>query len=146
MKNCTFCKLPEIKEREIAQNKLARAFLTNRPIVSGHTLVIPARCVVKYEDLNKEEKEAIEDLRNVIMTGLKKSFKAEGFNFSWNDGVPAGQTVAHFHLHIIPRSKGDVGIYQYEPRQFLYRPSTERAQAPDEELMKITNLIKSNLG
>ncbi len=145
MKNCAFCELPEIKDREIMQNKLARAFLTNKPIVPGHVLVIPVRCVTKYEDLNNKEREAIEELRNEIMGSLKKSFGAEGFNFSWNDGEYAGQTVAHFHLHIIPRTKGDTGIYNYEPRQFLYRPSTERAQASEKELIEITNIIRSNL-
>jgi diadenosine tetraphosphate (Ap4A) HIT family hydrolase len=56
----------------------------------------------------------------------------------------AGQSVAHFHLHVIPRTKGDTGIYQYEPRQFLYRPTTERPQSPEEELKQITNIIKNN--
>ncbi len=140
-----FCTLPEIKNREIVANDLARAFLTNLPIVPGHMLVIPIRCVSRYEELTREEREAIEKLRNVVMAGLKKSFGAEGFNFSWNDGVYAGQTVDHFHLHVIPRTKGDTGIYQYEPRKFLYRPSTERPKKPEKELVEITNIIKNNL-
>lgn len=145
MKECAFCELPEIKNREIIRNAFARAFLTNRPIVPGHTIIIPTRCVLKYEELNEKEKESIEKLRNVVIMGLKKSFKAEGFNFSWNDGVHAGQTVAHFHLHIIPRTEGDTGIYQYEPRQFLYRPSSQRKQSSEKELAEITDIIKNNL-
>ena len=146
MEKCVFCELPEIKEREIASNNLARAFLTNRPIVSGHTLVIPIRCVQRYEELTKNEKEAIEGLRNNITNALKKSFNAEGFNFSWNDGKMAGQSVAHFHLHIIPRKDGDTGITEYEPREFLYRPSKDRPLKPEEELKEVSNTIKNAIG
>ena len=53
----------------------------------------------------------------------------------------AGQTVPHFHLHILPRKKGDTGITQYEPRIFLYRPGT-RATLPQEELASLASLLR----
>jgi len=142
--NCPYCTLPEIKDRKIVENDLAWAFLGNMPIVPGHTLVIPKRCVAKYEDLTKKEKEAIEELRTKIVGSLRKTFGAQGFNFAWNDEKLAGQSVPHFHLHIIPRKEGDAGIYEYEPRKFLYRPG-ERETSTEEELKEVSKLIIKNL-
>ncbi|TSC65753.1 MAG: hypothetical protein CEO22_368 [Candidatus Berkelbacteria bacterium Gr01-1014_85] len=105
------------------------AFLTNIPIVPGHTLVVPKRHAAKYEALDQDESLAIEVLRTKIMHSLIKTFRATGFNFAWNDEKIAGQSVPHFHLHIVPRQEGDTGIYEYDPRQFLSRPGS-RAESP----------------
>lgn len=84
------------------------------------------------------------ELKDHVCDGLKKAFNAEGFNFAWNAGEHAGQTVPHFHLHIVPRKKGDAGILQYEPRVFLYRPGS-RAVSPAEELEQTAELVKNCL-
>jgi len=141
---CAYCELPEIRAREITGNKLAWAFPTNIPIVPGHTLIAPRRCVAKREDLTDEEVRAIESLRISIAASLKKVFGAEGFNCAWNEGKLAGQSVPHFHLHVLPRKTGDTGILQYEPRQFLYRPG-EREATPEAELLKVAELIRHAL-
>ena len=128
--NCTFCEITEIKARTIVENELAWAFPTNIPIVPGHILVVPKRCVANYDQLSANEWQAIDDLIRKLKIALKKTFDAEGFNFAWNEGKMSGQSVPHFHLHILPRTTGDTGIYQYEPRQFLYRPG-ERETSPE---------------
>ena len=143
---CAFCELPEIKAREIITgNELAWAFPTNIPIVHGHVLIAPRRCVARYDDLTAEEKSAIEELRVRLTDALRKLYGAEGFNFAWNDGKNAGQSVPHFHLHVLPRKTGDAGIYQYEPRQFLYQTSQNRPVSPEEELRKIAESISEAL-
>jgi diadenosine tetraphosphate (Ap4A) HIT family hydrolase len=126
----------------IVENGLAWAFPTNMPITPGHVLVVPKRCVAKYEDLTAEEKLAIEDLRAKLVAALKKVFGAEGFNFAWNEAKLAGQSVPHFHLHIVPRTEGDAGVYAYEPRKFLYRPGS-REETPESELGEVANQIRS---
>ncbi len=136
-----FTELPQIKERAFLENELAFAFLTNIPITVGHTLIIPRREVLKYEDLTQEEKNAIEELRVLAMKKLQEVFEYTGFNFAWNDGKVAGQSVPHFHLHVVGRKEGDTGILEYEPRQFLYRPGP-REDSPEEELQAVTNLLK----
>ncbi len=142
--NCPYCTLPEIKERKIVENELAWAFPTNIPITIGHTLVIPKRHVAKYEELTNKEREALEEIRAKIVVALKKGFDAEGFNYAWNEEKLAGQSVPHFHLHIVPRKEGDTGIYEYEPRKFLYRPG-ERGISLEEELRKVADIIKANI-
>jgi len=64
------------------------------------------------------------DLRSKLGKAMTKVFEAEGFNYAWNEGEVAGQFVPHLHLHMLPRKKGDKGIYKYEPRKFLYRTGT----------------------
>lgn len=140
MKPCVYCTLPEIKARTIIENDLAWAFPTNIPITSWHTLIAPKRCVAKYEDLTEEEMKAIEELRVKIVKALTKLSGAEGFNFAWNQGKLAGQSVPHFHLHILQRKEGDAGILGYEPRQFLYRPGS-REDSPEDELLKVRDEI-----
>lgn len=141
---CVYCNLPEIRAREIVGNDLAWVFPTNIPITPGHVLIAPRRCVAKMEDMTAGEHEAIENLRFRVIAALKKSFGATGFNFAWNDGKLAGQSVPHFHLHVVPRKEGDTGILEYEPRKFLYRPG-ERPTSPEEELMAVVGEIKAAL-
>ena len=143
-KPCVYCTLPEIKAREIVGNELAWVFPTNIPIVPGHVLIAPRRCVAKMEDMTSAEREAIEALRVKMTSVLVKTFGATGFNFAWNEGKLAGQSVPHFHLHVLPRKEGDTGITEYEPRKFLYRPG-EREATPEAELLAVVALIKKAL-
>lgn len=141
---CPYCEIPDIRNREIIRNELAWAFPTNIPIVPGHVLVAPIRCVATFEELTKDEIKAIFDLREKLKIALTKIFKTEGFNYAWNEGKLAGQSIPHFHLHILPRKEGDTGIMKYEPRKFLYRPGS-RKESPESELMEVSNLIKKEL-
>lgn len=143
-KKCAFCTIPEIKARTIIENKYAWAFPTNIPIVPGHALISPKRCVATFEDMDTKEQDAVFSLVKKLKTALKKSFGAEGFNIAWNEGEFAGQSVPHFHLHLLPRKPGDTGITKYEPRKFLYRPGS-REVTPEKELQKIVKIIKNNI-
>jgi histidine triad (HIT) family protein len=139
---CVFCQTLSNKRENILENGKAKAFLTNIPITPGHTLIIPKECKKHFEDLSKEEVDDIFDLLKKIKNILKLSMKAEGFNIAWNEGGVAGQSVPHFHLHVVPRTTGDQGITEYDPRKFLYRPGS-RAESPEEELKSVTDFIRS---
>jgi histidine triad (HIT) family protein len=143
-KPCVYCTLPEIKAREIVSNELAWAFPTNIPITPGHTLISPKRCAKRLEDLTKEERLAIFELADRIMAALRKVFGAQGFNCVWNQERLAGQSVPHFHLHIIPRKEGDTGLLGYDPRSMLYRTG-DREPSSEDELVKVRTLIASAL-
>jgi len=141
---CAHCEIPAIKEREIAGDDLVWAFPTNIPIVPGHVLVAPQRCVATLEEMTLDEVRAIFALREKLKQALVKAFGATGFNYAWNEGKLAGQSVPHFHLHILPRKEGDTGITEYEPRKFLYRPG-EREASPEEELRAVSAVITAAL-
>lgn len=137
-----FTTLPEIKERMVAENEHAFAFLTNIPITPGHTLVAPKRVVGGFDDLTETEILATAHLVKIVRSLLASTFGAEGFNYAWNEGEDYGQSVPHFHLHIVPRTKGDGGITEYEPRKFLYRPGS-RESSPESELAAIATRLRA---
>ena len=145
--DCPFCDKSQVAERTITENDLARGFLTNAPIVPGHTLIAPKRHVTYFEGLTEEERSAIEMLRMQLHGAMKQAFRAEGFNYAWNEEKVGGQSVPHFHLHILPRKEGDAGVYQYEPREFIYRPIPvdKRPTSTHEELTEITQILREAL-
>ena len=143
--NCAFCSDTSLAKRTIAKNKLAWVFPTNIPIVPGHLLICPLRHVATFAELTEQEQTAIFSFAKQLQPVLKKVFGATGFNFAWNEDTTGGQGVPHFHLHILPRKVGDSGITNYEPRQFLYRPSIVRAVSPEQELQEISDLVRQEL-
>jgi diadenosine tetraphosphate (Ap4A) HIT family hydrolase len=144
MESCPFCTDPRVQKRLIIKNEFAKAFPTNIPIVPGHVLIVPIRHVSTFKEMTSEERNAIFHLRGLLAVVLTKTFNATGFNYAWNEGESAGQAIPHFHLHMIPRKQGDEGITEYEPRKFLYRPGS-REKTPEEELAKVTTIIKKNI-
>jgi diadenosine tetraphosphate (Ap4A) HIT family hydrolase len=138
---CVYCTNEDIKKREIISNGLAWAFSTNIPITPGHLLITPKRCAATLSELTKEERLAVLDLADKLMPILIKIYESTGFNCAWNQGKLAGQSVPHFHLHIIPRKDGDTGILGYDPRSFIYRTG-DREPLPEEELINIRDKIK----
>ncbi len=89
-----------------------------------------------------DERNAIFELSTKIKTALAKLFGAEGFHHVWNENKAAGQSIPHFHLHIVPRKAGDEGITEYEPRKFLYRPGS-REKTPEAELKALSEQIRN---
>ncbi|TSC62449.1 MAG: Histidine triad (HIT) domain protein [Parcubacteria group bacterium Athens0416_74] len=144
METCVFCSDAEIDAREIARTGLVRAFPTNIPIVPGHTLVCPLRHVSTFSELSIDEREAIFALAESIKIALTKLYGVTGFHEAWNEGAVAGQSVPHFHLHIVPRKDGDEGITEYEPRKFLYRPGS-RQETVGEELRAVAQEITNTM-
>lgn len=143
-KQCVYCTLPEIRAREIIGNDLAWVFPTNIPIVPGHVLVSPRRCVAKFADLTAEEIAAIRELAAQMQGALEQVYETDGFNFAWNEGKLAGQSVPHFHLHILPRKDGDTGLLGYDPRSFLYRTG-DREPTAEAELLEVSKTIREVL-
>jgi ATP adenylyltransferase len=104
--DCPFC---EIQSDLIAKNSLAIALADKYPVAKDHALIVPLRHTRSFFDLDSHERNAcislVVEMRRII---LKKHKKVTGFNIGINDGIDAGQTVFHSHIHIIPRRKGDV--------------------------------------
>ena len=141
---CIVCDNEDLRARKVSENDLAWAYPTNIPITPGHTLIVPKRHATRPRELSNEERLAILDLAEEIKSALAKAFGAKGFNVAYNEGSVAGQNVAHFHMHIVPRTEGDAGIVEYEPRKFLYRPGS-RATSAEEELREVASLIRAHL-
>ena len=78
------------------------------PVTEGHLLIVPARHALRWDDLNHAEQAALLEGVDRGRALLKGLFGPDAFNVGYNDGQAAGQTVPHFHIHIIPRRAGDV--------------------------------------
>lgn len=137
--------LPIIKARKIPGTNLVLAFPTNTPISAGHTLIAPRRCARTLADLTKEERLEILEMAAKIKAALQKAVASEGFNCVCNEGKLAGQSVPHFHLHIIPRKDGDTGILWYDTSSMPYRTG-DREPTVDEELLRkrLSPMLKGN--
>lgn len=102
---CPFC---NTGEEMIAENELCFAINDRYPTSPGHTLIISRRHVSDFFDLTEEEKAACFDLLEKVKKKLEKKHRPDGWNIGMNCGAVAGQTVFHFHCHLIPRYKGDM--------------------------------------
>jgi diadenosine tetraphosphate (Ap4A) HIT family hydrolase len=103
---CPFCSLP--KDRIIAQNDCAVAIADESPVNPGHTLVIPRRHVESWFDTDEAERQGILRLVDELKSRLDAEHGPDAWNIGINDGLAAGQTIMHLHIHLIPRYSGDV--------------------------------------
>ncbi len=117
--DCIFCDIISGKgEAEILyENELVMAFLDIRPVNYGHTLVIPKKHFSNFIELPGEYVAELARVTQLMSGIIQESLKADGFNVIINNGAAAGQTVYHFHFHIIPRFISD---FNYRPRFKAY--------------------------
>ena len=104
---CAFCDRLD-GGNQIAENALAVAFPDAFPLTPGHCLVIPRRHESDFLALTSEEQAAVWALVAPVRRYVEAAWIPDGYNIGINVGEAAGQTVAHAHLHVIPRRRGDV--------------------------------------
>ncbi len=118
---CAFCCLTD--DRIITETELSLVIRDGYPVSKGHTLIIPKRHVGSFFSLTSDEQMDVLDLLNQSKSKLDSEFAPDGYNIGVNDGVAAGQTIPHLHVHLIPRYKGD----QPDPRGGLRWVIPEKA-------------------
>lgn len=92
----------------IVESATAFAFYDKFPVSSGHALIVPKRLIANYFELSFKEQAACWIMANKVKEILQSKFQPNGFNVGINIHEAAGQTIAHCHIHIIPRYNGDV--------------------------------------
>ena len=105
-RHCPFCTLPP--ERIIAQNEHGFWIYDGFPISRGHSLIIPSRHIGSFFETCPAERTALFSLLDEAKRTLDRDFLPESYNVGINDGAAAGQTIAHLHIHLIPRYSGDI--------------------------------------
>lgn len=105
--NCIFCKIAngEIPSKSIFEDEEFRVILDTGPASKGHVLILPKQHYQDLCDLDECIAAKVLPLAAKIGKAMKKSLGCTGFNLVQNNGMDAGQTVMHFHVHIIPRYK-----------------------------------------
>ncbi len=123
----------------IASNALAFAIFDGFPVSPGHALIIPKRLVATWFEASVEEQRALMDLVAVVKARLEREYRPDGYNIGINVGEAGGQTVAHLHVHLIPRYRGDMddprgGVRHVIPWKGNYKrdPMTRLARGGDD--------------
>lgn len=116
--DCIFCRIAngEIPSTTVYEDTDFRVVLDITPAVPGHALIMPKKhCedVCRLDDVTAQK---VLPLAGRIGSAMKEALQCDGFNLVQNNGEAAGQTLMHFHMHVIPRYKG-IGpkIVSWEP-------------------------------
>ena len=108
-KECFFCDIKNEKDNNIFdEDKLFFFFFFDFPVTKGHSEIFTKDHITSISDLNKSQSENLIPFIIKIKNHIKEKYNPDGINVGLNEGKAAGQSISHFHIHIIPRYKGDV--------------------------------------
>lgn len=110
MDDCIFCKIikGDIPSAKVYEDEKVMAFLDLSQVTKGHTLVIPKKHEENIYELSEDSAKAVFTAVPKIARALKAAYEPIGINLLNNNGKDAGQSVFHYHAHLIPRyGKGD---------------------------------------
>lgn len=115
--NCIFCKIAngEIPSSTIYEDNDFRVILDLGPAAKGHALILPKEHFRDVCELDAEIAAKVLPLGAKIGAAMKEALGCAGFNLVQNNGVAAGQTVFHFHMHVIPRYEGGPEMVTWTP-------------------------------
>ena len=107
--NCIFCKLAngEIPTATLYEDEDFRVILDLGPATKGHALILPKEHYANLYEIDEEIAGKAFKLAKKMVTELTEVLGCDGYNVVQNNGEAAGQTVFHFHMHLIPRYKDD---------------------------------------
>ena len=115
--NCIFCKIAngEIPSSTVYEDEDFRVILDLGPASKGHALILPKFHAANIYELPDEMAAKVMILAKKMATAMTEALKCDGFNIVQNNGECAGQTVFHFHMHLIPRYKNDKSGFGWKP-------------------------------
>lgn len=112
--NCIFCRILQGREQGtfIYRNNKVSAFLDIHPLFEGHTLIVPNEHFRDVTDVPEDFLIEVVKVVKIVSNLMIKNLGAEGINIMHSTGRPAGQTIYHFHVHLLPRRNGDDDGFQ----------------------------------
>lgn len=134
--DCLFCNIAagEIPSTTLYEDDDFRVFFDINPASKGHCLIIPKQHADNIFDLDGTTAASLFTLATKVARALNTQLNCEGLNLVQNNGTIAGQTVFHFHLHLIPRYAGDTVNVQWQPQE-----------ADPEELKALAEAVGSHI-
>lgn len=109
MSDCLFCNIAsgDIPSATIYEDREFKVFLDAFPGTEGHVLIIPKKHVANIFELDEQTGAKLFALATKVARVLKDKLDFDGMNVVQNNGQAAGQTIFHFHMHLVPRYRGD---------------------------------------
>ena len=128
--NCLFCLIAngQIPSNTVYEDEDFRVILDIAPAAKGHMLILPKEHFSSLFELPEEIAAKVLPLAKKLAEAVKEAVKADGVNIVQNNGVAAGQTVPHFHLHIIPRKDGDNAMPLWTPGESVPEEQAKLAE------------------
>ena len=139
--NCIFCKIAngEIPSATLYEDEDFRVILDLGPATKGHALILPKNHFANLFEIPEDMDAKAFILAKKIAKKMKDVFGCDGVNIVQNNGVAAGQTVFHFHIHLIPRYEGDhAGV--------TWKPGTLTDEQRDSAEMEVTGDVEISAG
>ena len=135
--DCIFCKIAngQIPSATVYEDEDFRAILDLSPAAPGHTLILPKEHFSDVTELDEALAAKVLPLAAKLGRAMKDGLNCAGFNLVQNNGEAAGQTVMHFHLHVIPRYEGG-------PEMLTWEPGETTAEEREKTAEKIKNALK----
>ena len=106
--NCQFCDPKAIADKIFHKTRNFYCIYNHKPVLPGHSLVIPKRHTESILDLSDKELREISKLMREMSAILMEAYGGTGVDLTIQDGVVAGASVAHTHMHVVPRRAGDI--------------------------------------
>ncbi len=118
--NCIFCKLAngDIPTNSIYEDDDFKVILDASPATKGHALIIPKSHYKDIYEIDEELAGKAFKLAKKLTISMTDKLGCEGFNILQNNKEVAGQTVFHFHMHLIPRYKDGKSILTWDHEEF----------------------------
>ena len=115
--DCIFCKIAngEISSATVYEDEDFRVILDLGPATKGHALVLPKEHWANLFELPDEVAQKGILVAKKVAGKLRDALGCDGFNIVQNNGTAAGQTVFHFHIHLIPRYENDQAGISWTP-------------------------------
>lgn len=115
--NCIFCKIAagEIPAATVYEDDDFRVIMDLGPASKGHALILPKEHYANLYELDDEVAAKALVVAKKVITKLTDILGCDGYNILQNNGTVAGQTVFHFHIHLIPRYENDTVNISWEP-------------------------------
>lgn len=128
--NCIFCKLAngDIPTATVYEDEYLRAIMDAAPANKGHIIILPKSHAANIYELDDEYVSRAFVLAKKLAVALKKLKGCDGVNILQNNGGAAGQTVFHFHVHVIPRFKNDDCTIVWKPTSYEDGEASEVAK------------------
>ncbi len=119
MDNCIFCKIAagEIPSATLYEDDDFRVILDLGPASKGHSLILPKKHAANIYEMPDELLGRAAVLAKKTAAAFVSSLECDGVNIVQNNGETAGQTVMHFHMHVIPRYVGDDAGLAWKPHK-----------------------------
>ena len=138
MENCIFCKIisGEIPSTTIYEDNDFKVILDVSPATEGHALILPKKHYKDLDELDKSCGEKLLTIASNVGKALMDTFGYEGYNIVQNNGLAAGQTVFHFHMHVIGRKTGGESILTWTPHKKKKKKREELGAKLKETLTK----------